>query len=83
MCLAPSANWISNGRSESQIVGFQGARNMLSSNSDSMDSCMSAAQDSQAPLDEGGNLVLNDTQVSDPMFQNQIPCIDQSRIMSE
>ena len=49
---------------------------MLFSNSDSTDSCMSAVQDNEAPLNEGRNLVLNDTQVSDPMFLNQIPRID-------
>ena len=56
---------------------------MLFSSSDPMDSCMNAAQDNQASLDEGGNLVRNDTQVSDPTFLNQISRADQLRPTSE
>lgn len=49
-------------RSECQSGGFQGARNMVPGIIDSTDPCMSAMQANSAPLDQGGNLFLNETQ---------------------
>ena len=45
--------------------------------------CMSAMQANSAPLNQGGNLLLNETQVRGPLVQIEYSRIDLSRPMSD